>query len=116
MRTFFLLALLLPLVPLAVDADTIYRYEGRPFVEFLGSYTAADRITGSFTVADGFVVIPTSGGANFNGGIVSYSWTDGHQILTEANSTGTFRLTFDGCGTGGACLWDIRIGSPVANL
>src|SRR5258708_38023514 len=32
-------------------------------------------------------------------GIVSYSFTDGHQTLTQSNSTGSFQLGFNADGT-----------------
>jgi hypothetical protein len=65
-------------------------------------YTAADRITGSFTVAEGFIPGLTTSGASFTGGgfysdgtrapeglsgVVSYSFTDGHQTLNQNNSS-----------------------------
>jgi len=96
----FLAGLLLLAGP--AQATTVYSYVGDTFRTVSGVYTFADRISGSFEVADGFV--PGAGvfgdvfmgsGLNANGvntisnGVVAYSFTDGHQTLTAANSTAT---------------------------
>src|SRR5438552_2546315 len=90
-------ALLVTLIVTTIaSADTIYTYTGDYFASghLLGVYTTADRITGSFTVADGFLPDLGQGGRVFTGSILSYSFSDGHQTLTPANSTGVeFRLT-----------------------
>ena len=117
MRTLALFALLIVVAPVSAGADPVYyfvgsgtySYSGAPFLTASGIYTTADRITGSFTVAEGFVAIPNQGGANFTGGVVSYSWTDGHQTLTEANSTGYFRLNFPVENSGFSYTWRIEI-------
>ena len=86
------LLIALALAPVA-DADTMYSYVSGPFDYVSGVYTLEDRITGSFTVAEGFV--PASGliPPNYTPGIVSWSFTDGHQTLTEANSIGSFNFS-----------------------
>ncbi len=86
----FALILILALSPSAV-ADTLFTYTGDTFRTVSGIYTLEDRITGSFTVAGGFVPEPATV-ENFTPGVISYSFTDGHQTLTEANSTGSFIL------------------------
>ena len=112
-------ALLVTLILTTIaSADTIYTYAGDYFSagggfvpsHVAGVYTTADRITGSFTVADGFVPGVTQGGAAFTGGgnlqapdgsyspapsvggVLGYSFTDGHQTLTQANSTAIMYL------------------------
>src|SRR5439155_12418661 len=61
------------LVP-AAHADTMYSYVGDYFGTINGQprvsgvYTTADRITGSFTVAEGFIPGAVLGGASFTGG------------------------------------------------
>ena len=95
-------ALLVTLIVTTIaSADTIYSYTGdyfapRPYSSstLSGVYTTADRITGSFTVGDSFVPLLTQGGSAFTPGVVMYSFTDGHQTLINANSTGTFYLTY----------------------
>jgi len=86
-----LLVALLTLVP-AAHADTIYTYTGAYFADARGVYTTEDRIIASFTVADGFIPLPGPE-ENFSPGLVRYSISDGHQTLTESNSTGG--LAFD---------------------
>jgi len=130
----------LALAPVA-GADTIYTYAGDYFGTYTwgpntsGVYTTADRITGSFTVADGFIPGFTQGGAAFTGGgmlqaangdyspapsvsgVLSYSFTDGHQTLTQANSTAimylgipinALNLTDGGCSP---CLYQYQLGA-----
>jgi hypothetical protein len=91
MRAIALLAFAL-LVPIPAQADTIYSYVGDTFRSVSGVYTLSDRITGSFTVLDGFIAPPTAVGNDFTAGVIAYSFTDGHQTFTEANSTGRFLL------------------------
>lgn len=98
-RVLAFLALLLLTAP--AQADTIYTYTGDYFAErggpvpshLQGVYTTADRITGSFTVADGFLPALGQAGRPFTDGVLAYSFSDGHQTLTKANSTGMFFLT-----------------------
>jgi hypothetical protein len=96
---------LLMLVAGPAHAVTTYSYVGGHFGDWpwgpgtAGVYTTADSVSGSFTVADGFVPgDPGNGGrtAIFLGqgydGVLAYSFTDGHQTLTRANSTATIEL------------------------
>ncbi len=94
----------------SVVADTIYTYTGDAFVAAwvlgplsVGVYTPADRITGSFTVGDGFIPGRLAIGAAFTygpfgpdravvDGVLDYAFTDGHQTLTKRNSTATIVL------------------------
>jgi hypothetical protein len=99
------------LAPIA-DADTIYSYVGDTFRTVSGVYTLADRITGSFTVADGFVPVPRPYAYDFTPGVVSYSFTDGHQTLTEANSHGAFLLNPCACS-----FWNVGLlGAPTSSI
>jgi hypothetical protein len=111
MRTFaraVLPALLLALALASVAAaDTMYSYIGDTFRTVSGVYTLADRITGSFTVRDGFTPMQRPGGANWLPGLLSYSFTDGHQVLTDANSTPfLISLNISTLGTG---AWNITL-------
>jgi hypothetical protein len=115
MRTFaravlFALFAALILAPVA-EADTMYSYIGDTFRTVSGVYTLADRITGSFTVADGFVPVPRMYVDDFTLGVVSYSFTDGHQTLTEANSKGHFLLNHLARG-----FWDVGVGGPAGGI
>jgi hypothetical protein len=95
-RTWTVLSFLVALVPSAAPANTIYTYEGGTFFTVRGVYTTQDRITGSFELADSFVGIVGTGLQNVTAGVVRYSFTDDHQTLTDANSTGFFELAWRG--------------------
>jgi hypothetical protein len=97
--------LVLLLVAAPAQAVTTYSYVGGHFGDtgrggptLAGVYTTADGISGSFTVADGFQPVVGNGGrtAIFLGegydGVLAYSFTDGHQTLTRANSTASIAL------------------------
>ena len=121
-RVLAVLALLLLAGP--AQATTVYSYVSDTFHTASGVYTFADRISGSFEVADGFSPAASGAGDVFRGwgvereninnypitttyvdGVVNYSFTDGHQTLTAANSTATFRLELPG-------TFDIVLPSP----
>jgi hypothetical protein len=86
----------------------MYAYTGDTFHTVSGVYLTSDRITGSFTVRDGFIPGASTIGAAFTGvgvffdangqtsrfvdGVVAYSFSDGHQVLTKENSTATIYL------------------------
>jgi hypothetical protein len=76
-------------------ADTVYTYTGDTFMFAQGAYAPGDRITGSFVLSGSFVPIIEIGPQSVAGFVKSYSFTDGHQTLTQANSTATFRVPFD---------------------
>src|SRR5436190_923351 len=100
MRTVLVLLALLVLAGASgAEADTVfvYSYTGDTFGAATGVYTLADRITGQFVVDVDLVYpgwSPANGiaGGNLTAGLLSYSMTDGHQTLTEANSTVFFRF------------------------
>lgn len=87
-----LLAALLLLVATPVQANTIYSYAGNTFTMTSGEYTTADFLRGSFTYADGFGPVGLLTGcevdacADGHAGLLSWSFSDGHQSLTEGNS------------------------------
>src|SRR5882762_8849488 len=92
------LLLALALAPVA-DANMMYSYVGDTFKTvpgitglISGVYTTQDRITGWLIVADGFTPAFGAWYQDLTPGVVHYSFTDGHQTLTEANSTAWFRL------------------------
>ena len=97
MRTALLLALLLVAVP--AQANTVYNYEGGLFGNLGGVYAPGDRITGMLELSDSFAGPPCplcAGIGDVTPGITRYSFTDGHQTFTEANSTGYFELKWRG--------------------
>ncbi|OLC58912.1 MAG: hypothetical protein AUH77_02360 [Candidatus Rokubacteria bacterium 13_1_40CM_4_69_39] len=110
MRTFVLLALLILAVAPVADADTTYSYTSGAFAVVSGIYTPDDRIRGYFTVADNFVPEPYVL-RDFTAGVVAYSFTDGHQTLTQANSTGRFSLSLF-VGVDEYAFWGVAITNP----
>ena len=93
-------------------ADTVYTYTGQPFDIFTypGVFTSADLVSGSFTVAD--PLAPNSVFAPVP--LLTYSFSDGYQTLTPANSFfypdqyfSEFTVTTDA--TGAIVLWNIHV-------
>jgi hypothetical protein len=131
MRTFariVLFALLLMGVFVAsADADSDYSYTGDTFTFVQGVYTPLDRIIGDFVLSSSFVPVTGVGPGiqTVTNGVVSYSFTDGHQTLTQDNSTATFQVAFnpDGTpivpGTDGAGVngwWYVDIHTPTSEI
>ncbi|PYN14117.1 MAG: hypothetical protein DME06_05470 [Candidatus Rokuibacteriota bacterium] len=114
-----LLTLTLQLVVAATaSADELYTYTSYPFFFVAGDYTGvvpalypnpvtdngtANRITGTFVLSDSFVGITQGGPQPVTAGVVSYSFSDGHQTLTNNNSTGKFSF---GWGPVGPIVWN----------
>lgn len=91
-------ALCLLAAPRVARADLIYTYTGGPFIYTTGVYTPNfDRIIGAFVLSDDFFVPEPTGNilANVSASVLSYIFTDGHQILTPYNSSAEFRVGFD---------------------
>jgi hypothetical protein len=120
-------AILFALLVATAEADTVYNYVGDAFGLIQGVYTPLDRIIGSFVLSDTFV--PTPGLEHtITQGVVSYSFTDGHQTLTQANSTGSFSAgaysngtlaitpTANGYGLFSDGWWDVNIRTPTSGI
>jgi len=105
-----------------VDANMMYSYVGDTFrsnvaEELTGVYTLADRITGWLIVTDGFVPRLTAYTQDVTPGLVSYSFTDGHQTLTQANSTGAFALAVHPyVAIDLNCCWSVFINTPTSGI
>ncbi len=105
------------LVSGAPAATITYQYEGSnfdtfPFTSAPGEYTTSMSVTGSFTVDDSFALPTTL--LDIESDVISYSFFDGRNTLTESNSTvsGGFRVRADG---GGQIFeWDIPLVSTPA--
>ncbi|HOP22624.1 MAG TPA: hypothetical protein PK055_00200 [Gammaproteobacteria bacterium] len=67
----------------SAQAET-YTYTGPNFNEFFGDYSASDFITGSFDTSSPLPANASYG--DFSGLVTSWSFTDGQQTLTPANS------------------------------
>lgn len=81
--------LILPLLFLAVAsspvvADAVYTYTGHNFDTAVGAYITLDKVTGTFTVANPLPANLSS--SDISADVLSYSFSDGVQTLTEANS------------------------------
>jgi hypothetical protein len=128
-RGIFFAVLLIGVFVASAKADTVYRYVGDRFTFAQGVYSPGDRITGSFVLSDSFV--PTVGligteAQSVTNFVESYSFTDGHQTLTQSNSTGTFSMPFTadgtlvvpGSATGaiGSPHWSVYISTPTSGI
>ena len=97
-----LLALALISSPAIAGADTFYTYTytGAPFLSLFSTppYTTDDHVRIDFTLTSPFyVVFPDPyAGASASVTPIAYSFSDGHQVLTEANSTALFFLNNPG--------------------
>jgi len=82
-----------------------------------------DRITGTLELSDSFAGPPCpscTGIGDVTPGVTRYSFTDGHQTLTEANSTGSFELKWRGGPVlpvpGERFEWNVIIGSTNGGI
>ena len=121
-RAIFFAVLLLGVFVASAKADTVYSYVGDTFRFVQGVYTQVDRITGSFVLSGSFVPVAVTGPQLVTSSVVSYNFTDGHQTLTQSNSTGTFRVGFfNGTlvvpGTAGANgWWVVDLHTPTSGI
>lgn len=135
MRTVALLALIL-LAAGPVHAELLLTYTGLNFGlldtdRVTGAYTTADRVTGSFLFDQTFRPFPNdpsaptgwaTGPNPITGGVLSYSFTDGHQTLTNTNSTGVFAMTdprqpfAPSTYNPGGIWWDINLTTSAGDL
>lgn len=125
-RAVFLAVLLTGVVVASAEADTVYTFTGGTFNYATGVYVPGDQVTGSFILSTSFVPVLANAPQVVNSGVVSYSFTDGHQTLTQLNSVGNFSVGFnftDGtpilpnCCLGGPLTgWDVRIEAPTGGI
>jgi hypothetical protein len=94
-RAIFFAVLLTGVFVASAKADTVYTFVGGTFNYATGVYTPGDQVTGYFVLSSSFVPVATNGPESVNSGIVSYSFTDGHQTLTQLNSVGSFYVGFN---------------------
>jgi hypothetical protein len=95
-RTVCFTVLLTGVFVASAEADTVYTYTGDKFRYAQGAYLPGDRITGSFTLSDSFVPSMVNGAQPIS--FTNYSFTDGHQTLTQSNSTAIFDMSINGSG------------------
>ena len=80
-------------------ADTLYSYVGDTFTFVQGVYAQGNQITGSFVLSSSFVPGGGAGIENVTNFVTSFCFTDGHQTLTQANSTAVIEVGFNFNGT-----------------
>lgn len=97
------------------SAPTVYSYTGNNFDDVFGSYTTANSVSGSFTVASAFPadMPPTDISAQ----VLGYSFTDGINTFDESNS----EICFFGIGLGTDSagipdMWVVMLCTPVAQV
>ena len=88
------------------SADTIYTYTGNDFTSNSGSFTDADKVTGTIDLAT--ALGDNSGSVEISP--VSYSFSDGVQTLTNSNSSLSGYLATNAVGT--PVMWDLLIQLP----
>ncbi len=125
-RTILFAVLLAGVYDASAEADTAYTFTGGTFNYVTGVYTPGDQVTGSFVLSSSFVPVAATFPQLVNSGVLSYSFTDGHQMLTQLNSVGTFSVGFnftDGtpilpnCCLGGLLTgWDVSIQAPTGGI
>src|SRR2546430_12196863 len=86
-----------------------------------GVYQPGDRITGSFAIRSDFDVSNMGADIDIRAGVLSYSFTDGHQTFTDDNSTAlaflTKRAVLDGIAPEhNQVQWDIVLSTPTGFL
>jgi hypothetical protein len=122
-RAVFFAVLLTSVFVTSVKADTLYTYVSDKFKFAQGVYAPGDQITGSFILSASFVPPQVTGPPSVTSGVLSYSFTDGHQTLNQSNSTGTFQVGFNWGGTpvvpgtgGPNSWWVVYIQTPTSGI
>jgi hypothetical protein len=125
-RTVFFAVFLACVFVASAEADTVYTFTGGTFNYVTGVYTRGDQVTGSFVLSSSFVAVAAIGPQLVSSGIVSYSFTDGHQTLTQLNSVGNFSVGFNftngtpilpNCCLGNTLTgWAVTIGAPTGSI
>ena len=107
---FLAVALTGPLLSQPIFADVTYAYTGNPFTSFSGPYTASDRVTGTFTLADPLPANRPISDIN----PISFSFSDGVNLMTNSfiplGTPPFFNFISIGTGpTGAINAWDIDL-------
>lgn len=100
-------------------ATIVYQYTGNnfdtfPFTSAPGAYDTTMSVTGSFTVQDTFVLPTTL--TDIEADLLSYSFFDGRNTLTEANSDVSVAFRIRANGSGQIIEWDIPLVSVPAAM
>jgi hypothetical protein len=107
----------------------LYSYVGDTFHKVQGVYTQdVSRITGHFILSEFFVLPPPDSFSNVlvdvTPDVLRYRFTDGHQVVTEANSIARFQVGFDlegnpvvpGSTPGFTGRWRFEITTPLSGM
>jgi hypothetical protein len=91
------IASLAALAGAASAQPTTYSYSGTTYVAPTGTFTTAMRITGSFTTANPLPknLSPTAIGPAGNGAAIAWSFTNGVDTFTQANSSEIYGMNSD---------------------
>ncbi len=97
----------------AARADVTYSYTGNDFTATTAPYTTSDSVTGSITLTsaladniDSFYEVPAAS-------IVSFSFSDGQQTITNANAVGTEFFYFETNSSGDIIYWSWEVNLVV---
>ncbi|MFO1284391.1 MAG: hypothetical protein U1F51_18375 [Burkholderiales bacterium] len=85
------------LAGVAAAQPTTYSYSGTPYVAPTGTFTTSMRITGSFTTANPLPknMPPTAIGPAGNGAAIAWSFSNGIDTFTQANSSEIYGMNSD---------------------
>lgn len=106
-----LAAILVSLMPFAAKADPItYTYTGNDFTSFTlpSAYTTSDSVTGSITLTSALADNISTFFAQPTASIVSFTFSDGQQTITNLNATGD-AFSFKTDASGNIIDWQVTV-------
>lgn len=113
-RAMLLVLILFANHPQIVSATTIYEYNGNPYTQFLdqtppdGSYNNTMSLSGYFTTEN--PIAPNSPWSTITSDVISYSFSDGRNTLTDENSIdGHFSVFLSTDSLGNIFEWSISV-------
>ncbi|HTU52569.1 MAG TPA: PEP-CTERM sorting domain-containing protein [Acetobacteraceae bacterium] len=92
----------------AARADVTYTYTGNDFTSATFPYTTSDSVTGSITLTSALADNISSFTFEPSASIVSFSFSDGQQTITNANAT-TDQFAFETNSSGDIIGWELTV-------
>ena len=92
----------------AARADVTYSYTGNDFTSATSPYTTSDSVTGSITLTSALADNISSFSFEPAASIVSFSFSDGQQTITNANAT-TGQFAFETNSSGDIIGWELTV-------